>query len=90
MAVESEIAAICKPRWFSEVLTTTLTSQTPTQLRLTFHTDTDARSRLEAKLFGKRTLFTSTQNPHRHGPHPEATTQLMRHRPLRTHPMNPT
>ena len=59
VAVESEIAAICKPRWVSQVLTTTLTGETPAQLRLTFHTDTDARSRLEAKLFGKRILFTN-------------------------------
>jgi transposase len=59
VAVESEIAAICTPRWVSQVLTTTLTGETPAQLRLTFHTDTDARSRLEAKLFGKRILFTN-------------------------------
>ena len=58
-AVESEIAAICKPRWVSQVLTTTLTGNSPAQLRLTFHTDTGARSRLEAKLFGKRILFTN-------------------------------
>ena len=40
-------------------LQATLTGSIPTQLRLTFHTDTDARSRLEAKLFGKRILFTN-------------------------------
>jgi len=58
-AVESEIAAICKPRWVSQVLTTTLTGNTPAELRLTFHTDTGARNRLEKKLFGKRILFTN-------------------------------
>jgi len=58
-AVESEIAAICKPRWVSQVVTTTLTGQTPAQLRLTFRTDTGARNRLEEKLFGKRILFTN-------------------------------
>jgi len=58
-AVESEIAAICKPRWVSQVLTTTLTGQTAAQLRLTFATNTGARSRLEQKLFGKRILFTN-------------------------------
>jgi transposase len=58
-AVESEIAAICKPRWVSQVLTTTLTGDTPAQLRLTFRTDTGARKRLEEKLFGKRILFTN-------------------------------
>ena len=58
-AVESEIAAICKPRWVSQVLTTTLTGQTPAELRLTFRTNTGARNRLEDKLFGKRILFTN-------------------------------
>jgi transposase len=58
-AVESEIAAICKPRWVSQVLTTTLTGQTPAELRLIFRTSTGARNRLERKLFGKRILFTN-------------------------------
>src|SRR5665811_1760903 len=58
-AVESEIAAICKPRWVSQVLTTTLTGQTPAELRLTSRTNTGARNRLEDKLFGKRILFTN-------------------------------
>jgi len=58
-AVESEIAAICKPRWVSQVLITTLTGNTPAELRLTFRTDTGARNRLEQKLFGKRILFTN-------------------------------
>src|SRR5665811_1747746 len=53
-AVESEIATICRPRWVSQVLTTTLTGQTPAELALTFRTNTGARSRLEDKLFGKR------------------------------------
>ena len=58
-AVESEIAAICKPRWVSQVVTTTLTGQTPAELRLRFRTDIGARNRLEEKLFGKRILFTN-------------------------------
>jgi len=58
-AVESQITAICKPRWVSQVITTTLTGDTPAQLRLTFRTDTGARNRLEARLFGKRILFTN-------------------------------
>ena len=58
-AVESEIAAICKPRWVSQVLTTTLTGETPAELALTFRTNTGARNRLEDKLFGKRILFTN-------------------------------
>lgn len=58
-AVESEIAAICKPRWVSQVLTTTVNGQTPAEMRLTFRTNTAARNRLEHKLFGKRILFTN-------------------------------
>jgi transposase len=58
-AVESEIAAICRPRWVSQVLTTTLNGETPAELRLTFRTNTGARSRLEHRLFGKRILFTN-------------------------------
>ena len=58
-AVESEIAAICKPPWVSQVITTTLTGQTPAELALTFRTNTGARNRLEDKLFGKRILFTN-------------------------------
>ena len=58
-AVEAEIAAITKPRWVNQVLTTTLTGDTPTELRLTFPTNTRARNRLEATLFGKRILFTN-------------------------------
>jgi transposase len=58
-AVEADIAAIVKPRWVSEVITTTLTGETPAELRLTRRTDTRARKRLEDKLFGKRILFTN-------------------------------
>ena len=56
--VEAEIAAICKPRWLSRVLCTTLTGDTPAELRLTVATNTKARAALEAELFGKRILFT--------------------------------
>jgi transposase len=58
-AVEAEIAAICKPRWVTEVLTVTLTGRQPTDLRLTFTVDTTARKALETRLFGKRILFTN-------------------------------
>jgi transposase len=58
-AVETEIAAITKPRWVAEVLHTRLTGQTPEQLRLTFRTDTRARNRLQDRIFGKRILFTN-------------------------------
>jgi transposase len=58
-AVQTEIAAILKPRWVSEVITVTLTGDTPADLRLTWRTDSRARQRLEHKLFGKRILFTN-------------------------------
>jgi transposase len=58
-AVEAEIAAICKPRWVGEVITTTLTGQQPADLRLTFTVDAPARKALETRLFGKRILFTN-------------------------------
>jgi transposase len=58
-AVEAEIAAICKPRWVAEVLTTTLTGEHPADLRLSFTIDTAARTALQARLFGKRILFTN-------------------------------
>jgi transposase len=58
-AVEAQIATICKPRWVTEVLTTTLTGDKPADLRLSFTIDTTARKALEARLFGKRILFTN-------------------------------
>ena len=58
-AVQAEITAICKPRWVNQVLTVTLTGDTPAELRLTFRTDTRARKKLEDTLFGKRILFTN-------------------------------
>jgi len=58
-AVQADIDAITRPRWVREVITTTLTGQTPTELRLTWRTDTRARHRLEERLFGKRILFTN-------------------------------
>ena len=56
--VEGEIAAICAPRWLSRVMVTSLTGDTPAELRLNFFTDEGARAELEAELFGKRILFT--------------------------------
>jgi transposase len=58
-AVEADIAAICKPRWVGEVITTTLTGTEPAELRLTWKVDGWARRRLEQRLFGKRILFTN-------------------------------
>jgi len=61
-AVEAEIAAICKPRWVDQVITTTLTGTEPAELRLSWRTDTRARRRLEDRLFGKRILFTNREH----------------------------
>jgi len=58
-AVDAEIAKICKPRWVDQVISTTLTGDSPDQLRLTFRTDTRARTKLENRIFGKRILFTN-------------------------------
>ena len=58
-AVEAEIAAICKPRWVGEVITTTLSGEDPADLRLSFTLDAAARKALERRLFGKRILFTN-------------------------------
>jgi transposase len=58
-AVEADIAAICKPRWVADVITTTLTGTEPADLRLTWRIDGWARRRLEQRLFGKRILFTN-------------------------------
>ena len=59
--VDAEIAAICKPRWVADIITVTLTGEAPAELRLTWRTDT--RARLEARLFGKRILFTNRDWP---------------------------
>jgi transposase len=57
--VQAEIAAICKPRWVDQIITTQLTGQSPAELRLSWRTDIRARNRLERRLFGKRILFTN-------------------------------
>jgi len=57
--VEADIATICKPRWVGEVIKVVLTGDTPSELRLTWSTDSPARKRLEARIFGKRILFTN-------------------------------
>ena len=57
--VEADIAAICQPRWVAEVMTVTLTGDTPATLRLSYAVDPKARTALERRLFGKRILFTN-------------------------------
>ena len=56
--VQAEITAILKPRWLSRVITTSLSGESPTELRLTWRTTHTARAELEQELFGKRVLFT--------------------------------
>ena len=46
--VQAEITTICKPRWVADILTVTLTGDTPAELRLSWRTDTKARKRLES------------------------------------------
>jgi transposase len=58
-AVAADIAAIVKPRWVAQVITTALSGDDPAELRLSWRTDTAARRRLEQRLFGKRILFTN-------------------------------
>ena len=61
--VEAEIATICKPRWVADIITVTLTGDKPADLRLAWRSDARARARLEARLFGKRILFTNRDWP---------------------------
>ena len=56
--VEAEITAILKPRWLSRIISTSLSGESPTELRLTWATHQKARTDLETELFGKRILFT--------------------------------
>jgi len=57
--VEAEIAAILAPRWVSRVITTTVTGESPAELRLRVRTSAKARAALEEELFGKRILFSN-------------------------------
>jgi transposase len=56
--VEAEVAQILKPRWLHRVISTTITGEEPTELRLVFRTKPKALAELHAELFGKRILFT--------------------------------
>jgi transposase len=60
--VEADIAAICKPRWVSQIITVTLTGDEPATFRLSWRTNTRARTKLEERLFGKRILFTNREH----------------------------
>jgi transposase len=56
--LEAEIARILKPRWLGRVLSTTLSGEEPSELRLVYRTKPKALAELEDELFGKRILFT--------------------------------
>jgi transposase len=57
-AVLAEVTKITRPRWVNRVLTTTVTGQTPAEMRLSWKIDQAARKALETELFGKRLLVT--------------------------------
>jgi transposase len=57
-AVEADITQILSPRWVSRVITTSLTGDSPTTMRLAWSIDAKARRALESEQFGKRILFT--------------------------------
>jgi transposase len=56
--VEEAIRAILKDTWVRRVVRWELTGQIPTELRLTWHVDPQARQQLEDELFGKHVLIT--------------------------------
>jgi hypothetical protein len=58
-AAQAGIAAIPRPRWAADVITTTLTGDTPATPRLTWRANTRARARLQNQLSGKRILLTN-------------------------------
>jgi transposase len=57
-ALLANINQITKARWVNRVLTTTLTGDTPAEMRLSFTLDKAARKALETELFGTRLLVT--------------------------------
>src|SRR5680860_70651 len=57
-AVETEIAKITHDAWVRRVITWTLTGEKPKDLRLAWNIDTDARTKLEAEIFGKHIIIT--------------------------------
>lgn len=59
--VTAEITTICKDSWVKRILVWDLTGENPSDLRLTWHLDDDARSGLENEIFGKRVLVTNRE-----------------------------
>ena len=61
-SVEVEIDKILRPRWLNRVISVTLTGTKPSELRITWRTNTTAKAALEDELFGKRVIFTDRDN----------------------------
>jgi transposase len=57
-AVEAAIAAITRDAWVRRVIDWRLDGDRPTDLRLSWHVDPDARAQLEDEIFGKHVLIT--------------------------------
>jgi transposase len=57
--VETEINQITRDPWVTRVINWELTGDTPSEHRLTFHVDDQARANLEEEIFGKRVLITN-------------------------------
>ncbi len=57
-AVQATIDTITSKRWVNRVLSTELTGNKPTDLRLSCNINPDARGELETEFFGKRLLVT--------------------------------
>jgi transposase len=56
---EAEIASITAAAWVRRVIRWELTGDQPTDLRLSWHVDEQARAALEEEIFGKHVLITS-------------------------------
>jgi transposase len=56
--VQAQIAGIVNNPWIRQILTWTLTGDTPAERRLSWTVDGNARAALEDELFGKRVLVT--------------------------------
>jgi len=58
-AVAAEVTTLCKDPWIRQILSWQLDGDAPADLRLSWSIDSDARTALEAELFGKRILVTN-------------------------------
>lgn len=56
--LDKALDKITNKRWVRDLLTTTITGESPATFRLVWHIDPDARAALQERLFGKRILIT--------------------------------